>query len=416
MKKIVLILSLFYFISCDTVVYKEAIPKSKKDYPFFPLNYDGTYVSSKTRKDTLFIGAKDFYFKLAPTLDGKENTFSRKGRVGKQLKVKLYGKGAFVNSKQYNSSNYWNTRFITLKGNKLYVFKLPNNTDVKSLIYDYNYDNKTKKYIINPSMSELDALINNNIFKLSRVFEKINSTSYKPKLTNSNSQNIKYKAGCIYGDCKGGYGIYKYSNGDSYKGYFKNSKRHGFGDYLWGNIHYSGNWENGNRSGYGNFYKQEINTLYVGEWKNNLISGYGFRINSNLSVDRGLWQSGKIVSRYSYSDSGKRIGCVRGNCNNGYGKYVLTSNSYYEGFFINGKRLLGEYSYKNGDKYKGEFNSSGKREGTGFYTYSNGNVYKGQWLNDKKHGLGIFKYKNGKTYYENYNNGVRVSSKEQKIN
>lgn len=416
MKKIALLLLIIFCSSCDTIVYKKALPNNEINYSNFPLGFDGTYVNTKNRKDTLFIGRKNFYYKLAPTKDGEPNPFSQRGSIGNQLVVRRYERGFFMNLKKHKNSNYWNTRLVIKKGIKLYVYKIMDNTNIKDLIYDYSYNNKTKKYIINPSRTELDKLINENIFKLSIILEKVNSTSYKPKRTTSNSEKTTFKTGCIYGDCKNGYGIYKYNNGDSYKGYFKNNKRHGYGDYLWGNIHYSGNWENGNRSGYGNFYEQDINTLYVGEWKNNLISGYGYRINSNLGAQRGLWQSGKIVSNFSYNTNGQKIGCIKGDCKNGYGKYMLTSISYYEGFFINGKRLLGEYRYENRDKYNGEFNSNGKREGTGVYTYANGNVYKGQWLNDKKHGLGIFKYKNGKTYYENYSNDVRISSKEQKIN
>ncbi len=416
--KFILILSIIY--SCDTIVYKKPIPELKLNSIFFPRGYVGTYVDKFNRTDTLFVGVKDFYYKLKPTEDGKENSLSKKGHIGKQLVIRAYMGGIFVNLKEYSTSKYWNTRFIILKNNSLFVYKLDKETDIKSLIYDYSYDNKTKKYIINPTNKELNKLIDNNAFKLSKSFEKINSISYNTKTEKGPFVNSK-KVGCLYGNCKNGYGVFEYNNGDVYFGFFKEYKRHGYGEYKWAKStdYYTGNWDNNNRSGFGKHYSKTKKTLYVGEWKNHVISGYGYRINSDLTTDRGLWQSGNLISRYNYFFNGKykdrkTQGCVRGNCNNGYGKYILSSNSIYQGFFINGKRLIGEFKYTNGDKYEGEFNTNGKRDGTGFYTYKNGNTYKGQWLNDKKHGFGIFKYKKGKSFFENYNNGIKVSSKEKK--
>jgi hypothetical protein len=44
---------------------------------------------------------------------------------------------------------------------------------------------------------------------------------------------VEYAYGCISGDCEDGYGTYHYQSGDSYVGYFYNSKRHGSGRYTW---------------------------------------------------------------------------------------------------------------------------------------------------------------------------------------
>lgn len=47
-------------------------------------------------------------------------------------------------------------------------------------------------------------------------------------------------------DKKNGYGIYKWANGNEYRGYFVNDYKHGFGEmhYIDGNI-LKGNWELG---------------------------------------------------------------------------------------------------------------------------------------------------------------------------
>jgi len=48
-------------------------------------------------------------------------------------------------------------------------------------------------------------------------------------------------AECVEGNCRDGVGIYKYSNGDTYNGEFKNGLRHGYGT----NTTFYGNKKNG---------------------------------------------------------------------------------------------------------------------------------------------------------------------------
>ncbi len=62
-------------------------------------------------------------------------------------------------------------------------------------------------------------------------------------------------------------------------------------------------------------------------------------------------------------------------------------------------------SYKNGDKYSGDFDNKGRRSGDGIYNYANGNEYIGEFYKGNKHGYGKLKfYENGKYVgcYEGY--------------
>ena len=69
--------------------------------------------------------------------------------------------------------------------------------------------------------------------------------------------SISYADECITGDCEN-YGTYRWSNGDIYKGSFKDHVVHGQGTYNWA-----------------------LGDKYVGEWKDGFIHGQGTLIFSN---------------------------------------------------------------------------------------------------------------------------------------
>ena len=73
--------------------------------------------------------------------------------------------------------------------------------------------------------------------------------------------------------------------------------------------------------------------------------------------------------------------CIKGDCNNGYGTYILADGGKYVGEHKDGYRHgLGTYTLANGDKYVGEF-KNGKRNGQGTYTGTDGTIKKGIWKN-----------------------------------
>ncbi len=58
----------------------------------------------------------------------------------------------------------------------------------------------------------------------------------------------KLKAFCVSGNCKNGYGVFLFANGDKYEGRWKNGKRHGYGVYTWsGGKQYQGEFRDNRR-------------------------------------------------------------------------------------------------------------------------------------------------------------------------
>ena len=106
---------------------------------------------------------------------------------------------------------------------------------------------------------------------------------------------------------------------------------------------------------------------------------------------------------------------------NGYGIFVNSEGSMYEGLFRNGKLDgKGRYITIKGDFFEGTF-ANGVAQGEGIFIHSDGSIYIGTWMNDlpwgegiewsvdgsfykgdfyqgKKFGIGEFKWKDGSVY------------------
>lgn len=86
--------------------------------------------------------------------------------------------------------------------------------------------------------------------------------------------------------------------------------------------------------------------------------------------------------------SERETGCVRGNCEDGFGKYQY-SDGHYDGFWIAGKENgYGLYKWNNGDTYIGNW-SYGEMSGYGVYTAANNDLHKGYWYDGKLNGIAV---------------------------
>ncbi len=79
-----------------------------------------------------------------------------------------------------------------------------------------------------------------------------------------------------------------------------------------------------------------------------------------------------------------------GNCQNGYGEFKFKNGAYYKGDFKNGTfDGYGEYKSKSGKYYKGDF-KNGAFDGYGILDYNDKSKYSGYWKNDAWSGEGTY--------------------------
>ena len=102
--------------------------------------------------------------------------------------------------------------------------------------------------------------------------------------------------GCTAGDCQNKYGRFKWSNGDSYTGFWKNGNMY-MGTYLFSNgDKYTGQFNSNNQyHGQGRFFFTSGN-YYGGEWQYGKYHGKGYYQGQSASEDRiGTWSNGTFI-------------------------------------------------------------------------------------------------------------------------
>ncbi|TVQ25527.1 MAG: hypothetical protein EA382_06810 [Spirochaetaceae bacterium] len=127
----------------------------------------------------------------------------------------------------------------------------------------------------------------------------------------------------------------------------------------------------------------------------------------------------------------KAVGCISGDCTNGYGVFILENGSRYEGEFLEGIRTgQGKLIWADGREYTGEFMDNqphgsgvliqpdgsryegdfreGKLSGNGTLWFSDGRIYVGEFENNIRHGSGRMIFEDGTVLDAIYMNGIRV--------
>ena len=110
---------------------------------------------------------------------------------------------------------------------------------------------------------------------------------------------------------------------------------------------------------------------------------------------------------YIWKNGQRYVGEFNNDRIEGSGTIYYTDGSVYTGQWKDEKKSgLGEYTWKSGQRYTGEFRSD-KINGTGTMYCANGDVYTGQWKDEKRSGEGEYTWKDGRRYVgEFYNDKI----------
>ncbi len=238
----------------------------------------------------------------------------------------------------------------------------------------------------------------------------------------------KYYAssGCLLGNCNNGYGRYKWETGEVYEGELKNNFFNGSGIYTsaTGDA-YAGGWKDGYKHGKG-VQLYSSGSISSGYWKDNYYVGTTepewettTTVITPVVVDD---KEDEIIEEEEEEEEEEEIiekvvddpitGCISGDCENGFGKFIYSDGDIYEGNFISSYRHgHGKYVYIEGDTYDGIWSWS-NREGLGYYIWPSGNEYIGYWADNQQNGKGTKFYTDGSTEAGEWVNGVFQTTSE----
>ncbi|MEZ5507679.1 MAG: hypothetical protein R3F38_17645 [Gammaproteobacteria bacterium] len=160
---------------------------------------------------------------------------------------------------------------------------------------------------------------------------------------------------------------WRFSNGDTYQGAWRNNRPHGQGRYLTlKGDEYAGTFHNGRFQGQGTF-RFSNGDVYQGQWLDGQMHGRGEMKYQNGNVYSGEWAEG-----------------VR----QGKGELVYRSGSFYKGNWLaDEKSGKGYTQYRNGQRHVGEY-SNNRPHGYGVQVESDGRTYRGTFSRGLRHGAG----------------------------
>ena len=241
------------------------------------------------------------------------------------------------------------------------------------------------------------------------IFVQVNGQKIQtPEVPGTNNTTKKENI-CVSGNCVNGWGKKIFSHG-TYTGFWSNSKRNGYGMFIWNNEggKYIGFWENADMTGYGVFIG--VNQDMIGQYNNGFIQGLGYIIKDDV-FKYGEYSSSQLKKEYTfYKNTGVSVGCVSGNCVNQYGKMVWDNGDSFVGFFKNGNMFMGTYEFASGDKYEGMFNNNNQFHGQGRFFFTDGGYFAGEWSQGKYNGLGYYLDKDLNEKKGKWRNGVLQKS------
>jgi hypothetical protein len=191
--------------------------------------------------------------------------------------------------------------------------------DYKEIRREVNPNERIKKYIF----TSLPEICGDEVeYRDDIKFEYIDKQNKKMNC----SYYGEFKKGTLK---RHGRGLFLWSDGEFYMGYWANDKREGKGTntYANGNI-YHGEYKNGKKNGQGE-YKWNNGDIYKGSWKNDMMDGKGVYTYSNGDIYDGYFKMDKIdrEKKYTRIDKNSFKKQVRNKFTNKTGIYGNTKDN-----------------------------------------------------------------------------------------
>lgn len=345
--------------------------------------------TTRATKEGLLLSEENQYMNLYYSYDTKSKLESQRVSVMKGMDALVH----YISLYEFDKKGNWIVRYdmtaVPLYGKKgngiksITIRELSYKDNSKTGFTEITQDMKSKAsgIVSNISVQSLDK----TNFYATPTFLDFN-TAELSKATAIASSDPKCE-----GNCQDGWGKYTYNNG-YYQGFWKNGQKSDFGLYQWNTGDgFSGSWANDKIDGYGTF-RYSNGDQYDGTFVNGQRNGQGIYYSKKDDITYYYeFKDDKIIKTLNMNATSLSQGCTKGDCQNGFGKFVFSNGDYYTGEFINGKLKKGVYKFSNGHMYMGEFSQNSKFEGYGFYSYVNENsdCYFGYWSNGNRNGLGI---------------------------
>ncbi len=208
------------------------------------------------------------------------------------------------------------------------------------------------------------------------------------------SYKISWKNGCTYegpisNNKMNGKGIFKFTGGSIYNGFFKDGKMCGYGTLIGERFKYTGQWQDDKMNGVGKIEYGNGN-VYNGKWVNSMRCGFG-TLTTNYYTHTGLWD--EICQMDWVSQSSIMMIKYEGNMlygkRHGEGVFYYPDGKYYKGmFFDDNFHGTGVMYDKNGEIiYDGEYHH-GKLNGFGKLRIKENFIYEGEFVDGLRHGNG----------------------------
>lgn len=107
---------------------------------------------------------------------------------------------------------------------------------------------------------------------------------------------------------------------------------------------------------------------------------------------------GLLLISFKFTLGAQAVSCLRGDCDNGHSRAILSNGKYYEGDFVAGlPQGLGVLAFPNGDEYYGNFHQQ-YQHGKGRMRFANGDEYLGDFYENTMQGNGTMHYARGDRY------------------